>query len=450
MNSRYMIVETLRQSPGTQVFLAMDTWKRCKVILKLVRPDAHPAWRMQFRTEVQILQRLDCEWIPSLIESADGIRGSWLCEEYIEGQTLDLWLASRPSRKQKRDVFEQILQLIAGLHQIGYLYMDLKPDNVLIRNDHACLIDFNACLPIGSTRPVLVSRDSLPPEGLAGKTMDERADQIGLGKLWLRMAGPSQAAWTALSKNPDRRFRSLEQFGQAICRPRRYPAVLVAVLALSAGAAALSGPLVHPSQAAAEAAVPAAGPLPKAADLCESLVRRSADQPVALSEWLTAARSALQQKHVALAGWLCDHPPASPGIQSRYFQFLLALMLGMDSPTEELEQILEELPGQLGWTDELPQLFKELIRRKIVLEPDLIRSLLHSLSEEEALRSDCLECLMNYLLLISSETGMLFELPDSLAGQLESRAADLYSLYQRASWADGQDSSQTAAFQPQP
>ncbi len=182
MNNRFQPIKLLKENPGCRVILASQNDGR-KVVIKEVKLQAHEVWFSQFRMEVQVLQALEGNFVPSLFGVHDSPGACWLVEEYLEGIDLAAWLQSNPSKALRRQIFLEILERIQSVHEAGYLYLDLKPENILIHEGHAWLIDFNACMPIGSIRPILVNRDSLPPEGLEGKRMNEKADQIGLGKL---------------------------------------------------------------------------------------------------------------------------------------------------------------------------------------------------------------------------------------------------------------------------
>lgn len=100
--------------------------------------------------------------------------------EYIEGKTLEEKLYSKKKSSKKpepllsnaqiRHLYEQLNTAIYWLHQVGILYLDLSPQNILIlNNDYDIkLIDFTDCYyfnrPIRRYRQIDVRLDStLPP-----------------------------------------------------------------------------------------------------------------------------------------------------------------------------------------------------------------------------------------------------------------------------------------------
>lgn len=429
MNSRFFILELLKENPGCQVFLGADSLTRKKVIIKQVKPQAHQVWFEQFRMEIKVLSALDHDRIPKIVEFRDDPLESWLAEEFIEGQNLEKWMKSHPGRSEKIRVFLEILELIGQVHQAGYLYLDLKPDNILIQNGHACLIDFNSALPIGSVRPILVNRASLPPEGLEGKAMDERADQIGLGRIFLQLFGPSAIAWTALAKKPEARFRSLEVFSRQVRKTSRQRP-LCFFGAITAGiAAACIGFLVFgpmhapvPSNATHEQiqAVDAAA-------LCQSLQEKPRE--LGQGEWLQAAQAAFIQNHLPLAGYLYEHVPPGDGFQTGFYEFLLATILNCDLPMEKLEWLLEKLPGQFGWIEQLEQLCIALQSRQLVLEADQLQQLFDQAATQVPMEEKCCQALMNYLLFCLSKRQIQIDLASPLQDQFEKQTPDLFALY---------------------
>ena len=70
--------------------------------------------------------------------------GPGIVMEYIEGRTLNRFLAENPAPAVRRRIFEELLSVVDYLHKRGIVHNDLKPENILIsRNgDRLKLIDF--------------------------------------------------------------------------------------------------------------------------------------------------------------------------------------------------------------------------------------------------------------------------------------------------------------------
>ena len=424
MGNHFQPIKLLKENPGCRVILASQGDGR-KVVIKEVKLQAHEVWFSQFRMEVQVLQALEGKYAPKLLGVHDSPAACWLVEEYLEGVDLGTWLQSNPARALRKQIFLEILERIQSVHEAGYLYLDLKPENILIHEDHAWLIDFNACLPIGSIRPILVNRYSLPPEGIEGKRMNEKADQIGLGKLYLLFFGPSSIAWTALSRNPEHRFRNLDVFGAQIRKP---PRLKMALMASIVAFLCIGGMIwfFYPAQANA-----ANSKLPDAVKVCEELKNelKAGSLVLSESEWIVDTRSCLEASHLSLAGFLHEHKPQTTSFQVEFYDFLLGLLLSSDVSIAQLDSLLERLFQQAGWVEQFKDLCKGLMQARIILDPDQIHQMLIVLDAHCPLDDESCACLMNYLLTCLSRRDQSIELPEKLEENLAGSCPDLYELY---------------------
>lgn len=441
MSSRYRILETITHSENRDVFLAEDLWNQKTVILKTICPSAKSAWFQQFQTEVQVLKAIDSPWIPCLIESRQKTQNCWLAEEYIEGESLTKWLAGHKSKAERQRLFCEIIQRIRLVHQAGYLYMDLKADNIRIRNGHACLIDFNGCVPIGSAKPIFTNKDSLPPECLTGKRMDERADQIGLGKLWLNMNGPSQQAWTALARDPDHRYSSLIALEQAVCSPTRRKSGLGVMIGICLFAVLCSG-LLFKDQLAGQPLLAEVFPAAKeqealdesAAALCQRL--EAANQMPSAREWLLMAETAMDTRHLPLAGYLTSHVPPSAEAKLSKSLLLLHMLQGSPLSEESLENGIQALGQAALSEEELVILFGYCAMEQVVLAESFVRNQLDALAKNSGQPKEpddkLMASLMNYLLMAAAKSQQCTPVPQALKTRLQASCPDLYGLYEKA------------------
>ena len=70
--------------------------------------------------------------------------GAGLVMEYVDGRTLDKYLAENTSKKERNRIFRELLSAVGYLHKRGVIHNDLKPENILITHaDNSLkLIDF--------------------------------------------------------------------------------------------------------------------------------------------------------------------------------------------------------------------------------------------------------------------------------------------------------------------
>ncbi|KAK9071689.1 hypothetical protein SSX86_008118 [Deinandra increscens subsp. villosa] len=128
---------------GTQNYFAM------KVMDKASLASRNKLLRAQ--TEREILQSLDHPFLPTLYAHFDTEKLSCLVMEYCNGGDLHA-LRQRQPRKYfpehaARFYVAEVLLALEYLHMLGIIYRDLKPENVLVREDgHIMLSDFDLSL----------------------------------------------------------------------------------------------------------------------------------------------------------------------------------------------------------------------------------------------------------------------------------------------------------------
>ncbi|XP_024976947.1 serine/threonine-protein kinase D6PK-like [Cynara cardunculus var. scolymus] len=128
---------------GTRNFFAM------KVMDKVALASRNKLLRAQ--TEREILQSLDHPFLPTLYAHFDTEKLSCLVMEYCPGGDLHA-LRQKQSGKYfsehaARFYVAEVLLALEYLHMLGIIYRDLKPENVLVREDgHIMLSDFDLSL----------------------------------------------------------------------------------------------------------------------------------------------------------------------------------------------------------------------------------------------------------------------------------------------------------------
>lgn len=162
--------------------------------------------------------------------------GPGIVMEYIEGRTLDRFLAENPAPAVRRRIFEELLSVVDYLHKRGIVHNDLKPENILIsRNgDRLKLIDFGLSdndaqlLRTPGCTPAYAS-----PELLSGALQpDLRSDIYSIGRLMqLIFAGKHHGIIRrCLQPDRERRFENVERLRQRWRRRNRPWHLLLATI----------------------------------------------------------------------------------------------------------------------------------------------------------------------------------------------------------------------------
>ncbi len=110
----------------------------------------------RFIEEAQTLAQFDHPNILRVLQYFGLLGTAYLVLEYIEGQSLEHWLAATddvPSQEACEQFTRAMLDALETLHRNNILHRDLAPKNILLRPDWSpVLIDF------GSARQMMVSR----------------------------------------------------------------------------------------------------------------------------------------------------------------------------------------------------------------------------------------------------------------------------------------------------
>ncbi|KAK7295293.1 hypothetical protein RJT34_18199 [Clitoria ternatea] len=154
----------LSELSATRCFFAM------KVMDKASLASRNKLTRAQ--TEREILQLLDHPFLPTLYTHFETDRFSCLVMEYCPGGDLHTLRQRQPgkhfSEYAARFYAAEVLLALEYLHMLGVVYRDLKPENVLVRDDgHIMLSDFDLSLRC-AVSPTLIRTSDGDPSKRAG------------------------------------------------------------------------------------------------------------------------------------------------------------------------------------------------------------------------------------------------------------------------------------------
>lgn len=168
--SHFKLLKRLGCGDIGSVYLSELSGTRCYFAMK-VMDKASLAGRKKLnraQTEREILQLLDHPFLPTLYTHFETDRFSCLVMEFCPGGDLHTLRQRQPgkhfSEYAARFYAAEVLLALEYLHMLGVVYRDLKPENVLVRDDgHIMLSDFDLSLRC-AVSPTLIrtSYDSDP------------------------------------------------------------------------------------------------------------------------------------------------------------------------------------------------------------------------------------------------------------------------------------------------
>lgn len=189
---RYMLLDVLGESARATVYLALSAALNRHVALKVSRlADDGEA---QFAREYEAVGGLRH---PAVVDIHDyGVHDGreFIAMEYFPCGDLKARLQNALSEHEALDYLQRIAAALSVVHHHGILHRDLKPPNIMLRDDgQIVLIDFGISKNMErGTRSTAagVLRGSpyyMSPEQAQGLELDERSDLYSLGVLFYEM-----------------------------------------------------------------------------------------------------------------------------------------------------------------------------------------------------------------------------------------------------------------------
>ncbi|HEX6314823.1 MAG TPA: bifunctional serine/threonine-protein kinase/formylglycine-generating enzyme family protein, partial [Gemmatimonadaceae bacterium] len=150
---RYEIERELGAGGMATVFKARDLRHGRSVAIKVLRPDLAAALGAdRFLREIGIAAQLQHPHILTLIDSGEADELLYYVMPFVEGESLRVRIR-REGRLSIADAVRILRDVADGLayaHRQGVIHRDIKPDNVMLADRHALLVDFGVAKAVGS------------------------------------------------------------------------------------------------------------------------------------------------------------------------------------------------------------------------------------------------------------------------------------------------------------
>jgi serine/threonine protein kinase len=186
------IMGHLSRGRVTELYQVWSTEHWCALTGKLIAPEyvEHGQPPASFRREEQVLRKLQHPNIVRLYGSGEAEGRFFLLLDYFAGPSLFDVLEAMPRRRlHVPDAVRAVMHVGAAVHYLhrrGYLYRDLKPGNILLREGIPILVDFDVVRPLaGARRPAdrLGTAPYMAPEQVLREPLTPATDVYGLGVL---------------------------------------------------------------------------------------------------------------------------------------------------------------------------------------------------------------------------------------------------------------------------
>jgi serine/threonine protein kinase len=189
-------------------------WSRslwCPVEVKLARPAQLSRALRSLGREVAALDRhLHPAWPRLYADHRDG-EIPCLVTELIDGPGLDeVADEGRVDVAAAALIAVELLGAVRALHRRGLAHLDAKPENVIVRDGRAILIDFGSARPLGRPQPAgypIGTEGFAAPELAAGDPIAAGMDVFGVGATVLAALAADPVSPTTVSADAVRAAR---------------------------------------------------------------------------------------------------------------------------------------------------------------------------------------------------------------------------------------------------
>jgi len=213
----YRVTRELHASSTSQLYLAIDTDTHEKVVLKTpsINFEDDPAYLERFQMEEWVGRRIKSPHVIRTIEQTRPRRFLYYVMEYIEGKTLEQWMADQdePDLTMIRNIVSQAISGVRAFHRLDMLHQDLKPGNIMITAEGLVkVVDFGSTKIAGMAdvstpierKELLGTKHYTAPEYLIDGTGTTQSDLFSLGCITYEMITGKLPYGDALYRATDR------------------------------------------------------------------------------------------------------------------------------------------------------------------------------------------------------------------------------------------------------
>ncbi len=232
---KYELISTLGTGSFGTVYLSRHLILECYRAIKLIPKDGTSDSLLK---EAQLLKSLNHPGIPTIYDIEQDDSYFYLVEEYVEGESLEEFLLHQTSISQSTflDISLQLCDIFRYLHSFKpspILYMDLKPEHIIVCGMQIKLIDFNVATylsSLGNIFNLFGNQEFGAPELFSGNMPNLLSDIYSIGKIMQYLSNHLEVSTSpnfqkiitkAIDTNPAYRYETVDELISVIEKQKK-------------------------------------------------------------------------------------------------------------------------------------------------------------------------------------------------------------------------------------
>lgn len=198
LDGRYRVLSHIADGGMASVYLALDERLDREVAVKIMRHSLtrDETFVSRFRREARSAARLSHPNVVAVFDQGADDGDMFLTMEYVPGRTLREVLSNEGplTPRAALDLFAPILQALDAAHSAGLIHRDVKPENVILREDGVVKVaDFGLARAVttatttNASGVLLGTVAYLSPEQVERGIADARSDVYAVGLVLFEM-----------------------------------------------------------------------------------------------------------------------------------------------------------------------------------------------------------------------------------------------------------------------
>ncbi len=194
----YRFIKKLHATSHSAIYLAQRETTGFKVVLKVLQqvPDVADGIGAfdRFLQEYELIAEIDHPNIVQIFDLGVGDDHAHIAMEYLDGGDLRQRIEAGLTEPQAVTFLLQIASALAKIHEVGILHRDLKPGNIMLREDESiALIDFGLAkrmrlsMEMTDEGEIFGTPYYMSPEQGHAEDADLRSDIYSLGVIFYEM-----------------------------------------------------------------------------------------------------------------------------------------------------------------------------------------------------------------------------------------------------------------------